>query len=193
MPKLAPLFVVVLCTMFVASPALADECQGVTMPAAVRVDGQRLALNGMGVREATVFNVNVYVAGLYVEGGRTRNATQVLETARRKQLVLHFVREVERGDITEAFTTGLRQSAGGSFGSMRNQLNQLNRWMANMAEGDRMAFTYVPGTGLEVKVKGRVRGTIEGDDFAQAFFGIWLGSHPPNPGIRTGLLGGNCG
>ncbi len=32
-------------------------------------------------------------------------------------------------------------------------------------------------------------GAIEGDDFADAFFAIWFGDDPPNPG----LLGGPCG
>jgi len=34
--------------------------------------------------------------------------------------------------------------------------------------------------------------TIKGDDFARAFLSIWLGTHPPNAGLKTGLLGGAC-
>jgi hypothetical protein len=44
-----------------------------------------------------------------------------------------------------------------------------------------------------VNVNGRSKGTIEGTDFARVFFSIWLGSQPPNPGLRSGLLGGSCG
>ena len=32
-----------------------------------------------------------------------------------------------------------------------------------------------------------------GDDFAKAFLSIWLGTDPPNPEIKAGLLGGACG
>jgi len=188
---LSALLVLVLSALLVA-PASARECEGVDLPNAVRVDGQRLLLNGMGVREATVFNVNVYVAGLYTEA-RSRSANDLLEMSTRKRLVLHFVREVERGDISEAFTTGFRQSAGSNFSGMRASLNRLNGWMGDMEEGDSMSFTYVPGTGLQVRVKGRTRGTIEGDDFARAFFGIWLGQRPPNSSLKRGLLGGQCG
>jgi hypothetical protein len=35
--------------------------------------------------------------------------------------------------------------------------------------------------------------TIEGADFARALFLIWLGKHPPNAGLKKGLLGGECG
>jgi Chalcone isomerase-like len=43
-----------------------------------------------------------------------------------------------------------------------------------------------------VDVKGAAKGTIKGDDFAKAFFSIWLGD-PPNPELKSGLLGGACG
>ena len=47
--------------------------------------------------------------------------------------------------------------------------------------------------GMQVEVNGTVKGTITGDDFATAFLAIWLGPHPPNPGLKSGLLGGACG
>jgi hypothetical protein len=192
--KLAYTLVLVVASgLLLAAPASARECEGVEMPGAVRVDGQRLTLNGMGVREATVFNVNVYVAGLYVEGSRSRNANDILDPAKRKRLVLHFVRDVDRGDIQEAFGDGFRSSAGSQYAALRDSINRLNRWVTNISEGDVMMFTYVPGTGLEVVVNGRRKGTIEGDDFARVFFNIWLGSNPPNSGLKTGLLGGSCG
>jgi hypothetical protein len=45
---------------------------------------------------------------------------------------------------------------------------------------------------MQVDVNGTVQGTITGDDFATAFLSIWLGAHPPNPGLKSGLLGGTC-
>jgi Chalcone isomerase-like len=42
-----------------------------------------------------------------------------------------------------------------------------------------------------VDVNGAVKGIIKGDDFAKAFFSIWLGE-PPNPEVKSGLLGGAC-
>jgi hypothetical protein len=184
--------VLVLALALAAAPASADTCEGVELPSAVTVDGTRLVLNGMGVREATVLNVNVYVAGLYLEA-RNRNAEQILSANGRRQLVLHFVRSVDRDDITEAFSEGFQRNSASTVGSLQTQINQLNGWMAAMNEGDTMTFTFVPGTGLTVKVGNRTRGTIAGDDFARAFFAIWLGATPPNRGLKAGLLGGECG
>lgn len=180
-------FLVLVLTLAAAVPAHARECGGVTMPNAVTVDGTRLTLNGMGIREATMFNVDVYVAGLYVEE-RSRSGSSIANSDTRRRLVLRFVRDVEKDDITEAFSDGF-SGAGGLAASIR----RLNGWMTDASEGTTFTFTYVPGTGLEVKVGNRVRGTIEGADFATAFFNIWLGSDPPNAGLKSGLLGGSCG
>jgi hypothetical protein len=44
-----------------------------------------------------------------------------------------------------------------------------------------------------VDVNGTAKGTINGDDFAKAFFSIWLGANTPNPALKRGLIGGACG
>lgn len=183
---LQPLLVAAL-VLTLASPAYADECGDIRMPARIQVDGTALALNGMGIREATVFNVDVYVAGLYLET-RSRTATTVLQSEQRKRLLLHFVRDVTRDEIQGAFREGFQQS----HGAAAADITRLLGWVSNMSVGQEMSFTYLPATGLEVKIGGRVKGTIAGADFTRAFFGIWLGSHPPNSGLKRGLLGGSC-
>jgi hypothetical protein len=53
-----------------------------------------------------------------------------------------------------------------------------------------MAFTYVPGEGTTVEVKGEEKGTIEGKEFADALFASWIGEHPATGKLKKGLLGG---
>lgn len=184
--------VVLLTALGLAAPADAAECGGVRMADQITVDGANLVLNGQGVREATVFNVDVYVAGLYVEH-RSNNGGTIARANERRRLVLHFVRDVSRSDITTAFSEGFGHTAGGSLGALQARINRLNGWMTNMSNGGELTFTYIPGSGLRVHVGSSSRGFIEGEDFATAFFSIWLGSNPPNPGLRRGLLGGRCG
>lgn len=175
-----------------ASAAHARECEGVTMHDAVQVDGTSLVLNGMGVREATAFNVNVYVAGLYLEH-RSSSGAAILGSLGRTRLVLRFVRDVSRSDMVDALAQGFARSAGSNLAALQPRIQQLQGWMPGLSNNSELTFTYVPGTGVEVRVGTTVRGTIAGEDFARALFGIWLGSSPPNAGLRTGLLGGACG
>ncbi len=177
-------------TLFAALPAHARECADVRFPDRVNVEGTSLTLNGLGIREATVFNVNVYVAALYVEQ-RSGNGAQILASDTKKRLVLRFLRDVDRADIVGAFQEGFQHSGGG--GAMAPRVRQLNGWVPAAREGASWTFTYVPGAGLHAAFGGRERGVVPGADFARAFFGIWIGSHPPNPGLKRGLLGGPCG
>ena len=41
-------------------------CNNVSFPDQVQVDGTTLSLNGLGLRQATMLKVNVYIAALYV-------------------------------------------------------------------------------------------------------------------------------
>lgn len=175
-----------------ARPVLAEECQGVSMPDRIDVGGETLVLNGMGTREATVLNVDVYVAGLYLPE-RTRYASAALDGAGTKRIVLQLVRDVKRGEMSEALREGLQRNAGGRMDELAQRADRLERLIPDLNDGDTIAFTHSPAGGgaLLVEVDGRERGRIEGSDFARAFFAIWLGK-PPNEALKSGLLGGGC-
>lgn len=191
MTRLITALVVGLLSFVVAPSVHAMECGDVRMPNRITVDGVPLVLNGQGIREATVFNVDVYVAGLYLEN-RSRDDRQIIQSAQRKRLVLHLVRDVSREEMVDALRSGFRSNAGGDMAAIQDRVRRFERWIPELEEGDTLTFTYTPGEGLEVAVKGRVRGTIEGEDFARVFFSIWLGNSPPNAGLKRGLIGGGC-
>jgi hypothetical protein len=174
-----------------ASAQVRNTCEGVTLPRTVTVDGTTLNLNGLGIREASAFQVDVYVAGLYLETAST-NAEEILASDTRKRIVLRFVHDVERQKIVDAFTEGFQNNGGGAAG-LAARRTQLMGWMTDMVVGNTMTFTYVPGTGLTVNVNGSNKGTITGADFQRAFFALFIGPNPPNRGLKVGLLGGRCG
>ena len=61
--------------------------------------------------------------------------------------------------------------------------------MEDFEKGERMVFTYVPGEGTTVNVRGKDKGKIEGKPFADALFSTWIGPEPPSEDFREGLLG----
>jgi hypothetical protein len=171
--------------------AQAKDCAGVTFPDQAQVAGSSLTLNGLGLRQATFLKVSVYVAALYVAQPGT-DAKALLESETPKQLTLQFVRAVDSDELVEAWAEGFEHNAKAQLPALKDRITKLEGWMTDVEVGDRLSFTYTPGSGLEVSVKGTAKGVIEGPDFTKAFFSIWLGNNPPNPGIRTGLLGGAC-
>jgi hypothetical protein len=172
----------------VVGVASAAERAGVRMPDTTDDRGQPLVLNGLGVREATVFNVDVYVAGLYLRQ-RSSEPSQVLKTDEPKVLHMVFVHDVSRDQMIEAWREGFDKNAGAQLASMQSRIAQLGSWMSDRKKGATLTFSYLPGQGVEVRVDGAVKGILAGDDFAQTLFSIWFGPRPPNKGLKMGLLG----
>ncbi|MGE5090457.1 MAG: chalcone isomerase family protein [Candidatus Levyibacteriota bacterium] len=168
------------------------ECKGVGFPDQVQVDGSRLTLNGLGLRQATAFKVNVYVAALYVVVPAS-DPVALLESNATSELILQFVRNVGAEDLRKGWSEGFEKNAKDRLPALKERIAALNAMMTDAKTGDRLIFIHEPGAGLQVGVNGTVKGTIGGDDFAKAFLSIWLGANPPNPEIKAGLLGGACG
>lgn len=162
------------------------------MPNQAKFGEANLTLNGMGIREATVFNVDVYVAGLYLEKA-SKNPEEILGSDQVKHLRLRLVRDVSRDEMLEALQEGFARNAGGDLPKLQDRMNQFSDMIPELSEGDMLAFTYVPDKGMMVHHNRKLAGTIEGEDFARVFYSIWLGSAPPDEGLRRGLLGGPCG
>ncbi len=58
-----------------------------------------------------------------------------------------------------------------------------------MKDGETLALSYVPGTGTTVSLGDTVLGVIEGKEFAEALFALWLGPKPPSEDLKKGMLG----
>jgi hypothetical protein len=168
------------------------ECLGVNFPEQIQVQASPLALNGLGLRQATMLKVNVYVAALYVAQPST-DANAILASDTPKQLVLHFVRDVGSADLKKAWDEGFANNVKAQLPALKERIEQFKGWMTNMQSGQQLILTHKPGAGIEVTGNGKMQGTIAGDDFARALLAIWLGPKPPNSGLKAGLLGGTCG
>lgn len=191
-PARQMLIPLVLAAALVTGLAQAKECKGVNFPDQAQVEGSGLTLNGLGLRQATAFKVNVYVAALYV--AKTSNDPGALLAANTpSQLILQFVRNVGADDLRKGWSEGFEKNSKDQLPALKDRIATLNGWMSDVKTGERLTFTRKPGAGLQVDVNGAVKGTIKGDDFAKAFLAIWLGADPPNPEIKAGLLGGPCG
>jgi len=167
----------------------AAELAGVNMPDQINVGDKQLVLNGLGLREASMLKVDVYVAGLYLETA-SGDPQEILDSEQVKRILMQFVyKKVEQKKLAKGWMEGLEANTGDRFKRHKASLDQLNGWMEDVVAGDTLTFTAVPGAGLEVKVKGQIKGVIEDEEFARDFWGIWLGPKPPNAGLKTGLLG----
>lgn len=173
------------------SASAGDTCAGVTLPTQSAAFGAKLVRNGMGLREATVLNVDVYVAGLYVPH-KTRSAKEILRETTPKLIVLHFVRDVSREEMSEALHDALRKNVGDEAAAAQAHLQRFLDKLPALHEGTRLELAYRPGHGMRLVVDGKLLGVEPDDHFANLVFRAWLGHAPPDEDLKAGLLGGPC-
>ena len=178
---------VLLFIAFLGSSASAGKLAGVALPDTITVDGKTLVLNGMGVRKATIFRVKVYVAGFYVEN-KSRRAEEIIRSEQTKRLDMVLLRDVDRDDIVDNWRKGLKNN-GADMASLKPRFDRFAGWMTDLKEHDTLTFFYLPGRGVTVVLKGQVKGTIAGADFATALFSIWFGREPADDDLKDALLG----
>ena len=169
-----------------ALPASAKELHGVKAPETVTAGGKELKLNGLGLRKKAFFKV--YVAALYVENV-TKDAAAILaaDTVRRDEMTL--LRDLEKGKIVDAMNDGFKKNSGDGFAKLKERLDKFTAGIPDLKEGEKLTLLYVPGTGTSVSGGSGAAMSVEGKDFADALFSVWIGKEPVSEGLRDGMLG----
>jgi len=176
----------VVLTFALVSNLYAGEVAGVTMPDSVQVGSTNLVLNGMGLRTKIV--VKVYVAGLYLPR-KSDDGDAIVKADAPKRLVMHFVRDLSKNQIADAFKDSINDNAGEVRKAEGANIEKFLAAMEAVKSGDEMAFTYIPDGGTTFAINGKDKLTLPGLGFSQALFSVWLGPKPPTSGLKKGLLG----
>lgn len=167
--------------------AYAGEMEGVTFPDKITVGTSNLVLNGMGIRTKMFFKI--YIGALYLPA-KESDPAKILAADEPKQLVMHFLySEVSKEKLLEAWAEGFEYNSEDKMGALKDQIAKFNGFWSEMRTGNVAVLTYIPGQGTKVEIKGKEMGVIEGKEFAQALFAIWLGPEPPTAALKKGLLG----
>jgi hypothetical protein len=169
------------------SAAAAADVSGVKLPDTVTVEGKTLTLNGAGLRKKMVFKV--YVAGLYLETP-SKDAASILSADQVRSMRLSILRSLEAKKITEAIREGFEKNSKAQMPALAQRLDRFEKMFPDVKEDDEIAMTYVPGKGTAVMARGAEKGVIQGKDFADALFSVWLGPNPVQEDLKAKLLGG---
>ena len=160
----------------------------VILPIRIEVEGHELVLNGMALRKKAIFKV--YVAGLYL-AQKGNNAEAILAADSPRRIVLQFLRGVSGNQMCDALNDGLKDNTPNPSAELLSHFTTLCGFFEEVKKGEQFVFTYLPGQGTVVEVKGARKGIIEGKDFADALFRAWIGPKPgPGDDFKRKLLGG---
>lgn len=171
--------------LIVAGPTIAKEKGGVKMPDTLKVGAKELKLNGMGIR--TKFIVRVYVAGLYTETV-SKESARILAADEARVMQLKLLMDLPKEKVSEAIEAGFEKNSKDQMPKLKDRLEKLTKGLKDVKKDESITFTYVPGAGTSVKGPGTDL-TVEGKDFADALFAVWLGKDPVDQGLKNGVLG----
>lgn len=155
-------------------------------PTAVEEDGVRFELMGHGAFRWKRL-VHAYDASLHAGAGSKRGA---LLAGAPLRLEIHYRREFSAPDIVSGGDALLKRNVTAeTWKALQPRLAQLNRAYLDVKPGDRYTLTWVPDKGTTLRLNGKALVTVEGADFALAYFRIWLGEEPISTPLRDQLLG----
>lgn len=173
--------------MVVSVTASAATVAGVNVADTVDVSGHKLVLNGAALRKKLF--IKVYVGSLYLHAKQS-NAASVLASDTPRRQVLHFLFDVGKEKMAEAWEEGLEDNTPNASAEVKTAFKSLSAWMDDMKEGQTIVLTYVPGTGTIVEVNGKNKGTLAGKAVADAILNTWIGPKPgPGSDFKKGVLG----
>lgn len=182
----------VVAALAAAPAAWADlTVAGVKYEDAAELAGNKLALNGAGIRTKVIFKV--YTAGLYLPK-KAATADEVLAQAGAKRISLTMLREVDADEFGGAFAKGIEENNdAATLARLAGSIQRMNRIFAEhkkLAPGDTIAIDWVPGAGTRISVKGTAQGEpIREPEFYTALLRIWLGPAPADRSLKEALLG----
>lgn len=173
------------------SEAQTVDVGGAKLETSVDVAGQKLVLNGSGVRYKAVFKV--YAIGLYVKA-KADTPEAIIKMDGAKRVSIKMLRDVDGKDLGKAFTDGMQKNMlpeerakaiGGIF-----KFGKVFQDIKRAPSGTHIGVDWVPGTGAQIFMDGKAVGeSIPEPEFYSALLRIWLGEDPADEKLKGQLLG----
>lgn len=179
-----------LCALGGASSAQVT-LSGIKYEQAAELRGQKLQLNGAGIRYKGPFKV--YTAGLYLPR-KSDSSEEALALPGAKRVSVVMLREIDAGELGKLFVRGVEDNMDRAAmsklipGLMR--MSQIFTEHKKLQPGDQFTIDWVPGTGTIVSVRGVPQGEpFREPEFFNALLRIWLGPVPADWKLKESLLG----
>lgn len=184
--KKAFLFLIAV-TTFALAPAQ-TVVGGATLPNTVSFEGEKLILNGAGVREK--YWMDMYAGGLYLTS-TSSDAKEIVNSNTPGAIKLHMVSNLITSDkMISAINDGFENSTNGKTEAISSEIKKfISYFEEKINKEDVFDIVYIPSKGVLVYKNGTQKGIIKGLEFKKALFGIWLSDKPADKKLKQAMLG----
>ena len=168
-------------------PVLTQTAAGSSSPLErhLPIDTCNLVLRSTSLRQVSIFNVDVYWVGLYLEMANAP-AESVMCSNQVKAFVFHFLRDVKSDKLQESWMKDLSTSCPSDCRSVIEQGRALARRLPDIHSSQEIAYVLFPQR-VEVLIDGEMLGTLVGRSATRAILATFLGPKAPSE-LRRDLL-----
>lgn len=162
---------------------------GVEVAETIKVNEKELVLNGVGIRKKAI--LSLYVGSLYVEE-KTTDKTSVINGEGEMSIRLDIVSGLISNDaMREAVEEGFEAATTDEeLAKLQDRIDGfVEVFSEEITKGDQFAFDYISGQGVVAYKNGELLTTVEGIDFKEALYGIWLGEKPADKKLKKAMMG----
>ena len=104
-------------------------------------------------------------------------------------LDIRYARNIPANRLVNTSVKEMRRLGFGDRELQRQWAAEMARVFPDIRKGDRLTGVNLPGVGAKFYHNGRLVGTVADEQFALAFFSIWLDPRTREPGLRESLIG----
>jgi hypothetical protein len=169
-----------------AAPCRAAELQGVTLPETQNVGRTELRLNGIALRTFSIFQIPIYVAGLYLMHPDS-DGDRILRSADAKLLDIRFIHDVDEEHARAAWREGFELNCQDPCRLRSQDVEQFLAGVPAMRKGDHFSILFARD-GAEIAANGRPVARIADRDFAALILATFIGPQPPTARLKRELL-----
>lgn len=158
-----------------------------TFPPEVTVAGKKLVLNGTGLRQYSIFKVNVYEGALYLEK-RSTDDKAILASPETKQVRMRFFRAAPGKDAADGWRDYLKENWEGDWSRIAATAERYLALLPDVKENEEMVHDFI-GDKVVIYLGERKVGEVTGRDFMRTLLSTWIGKKPSTEDLKRGLLG----
>lgn len=179
--------VFILLTIFFSNFSHSAELEGFKFSDEIKIENEMLSLNGLAIRSATIFNIKILVAGLYL-AKKSVKPELIFKSPSPKQIQIRFIKSLSSERISKMWTEQLLKRCLDNCTPLKEQAIQLGKLMIDIKSGDSLIFTFFKNY-VKVTLSNNSSGIIEGEIFSNALLSLWIGDKPLDEKLKYGLLG----
>ncbi len=144
-------------------------------------------LQGAGLlRKGFIFKI--YVGALYLEN--TNDVHRVLSDVP-KRIDIHYFHHTPKKHMIRAAIGTLRKNlTAAEYDRLLPMIDELHDAYRDGAKGSFASIIFRPGEGLTYRFDDETIATIRNEEFANAYFSIWLGKEPSSRTVKEAMLKG---